>query len=70
MCVSMSIGRDASDCSAEVADATFPVEVNLPVNESTCACSILLEGGHICKVGGVQSGQGPVLDRSERSERL
>jgi hypothetical protein len=25
---------------------------------------------HICKVGGVQSGQGPVLDRSDRSGRL
>jgi hypothetical protein len=42
MCVCVSIGRLACDCGLEIADAAFPMEVNLPVKEGSCACSVLL----------------------------
>jgi hypothetical protein len=45
ICVGMSIGMLASDCSPEIADAVFPVKVNLPIKEGLCVCLVLLESG-------------------------
>jgi hypothetical protein len=42
MCVCVSIGGLACDCGPEIADAAFPMEINFPVKEGACACSVLL----------------------------
>jgi hypothetical protein len=42
VCVCVSVCGPACDCSLEIADAAFPVKVNLPVEKSPCACSVLL----------------------------
>jgi hypothetical protein len=45
VCVCVSIGGVASDCLPEVAYAAFPVKINFPIKEGSCACSVLLESG-------------------------
>jgi hypothetical protein len=56
MCVCVSVCRQACDCGPEVADTAFSVEINLPVKEGACTCSVLLISSRldtIKPVGGV-----------------
>jgi hypothetical protein len=47
VCVCVSIGRVASDCGPEIADAAFPMEVYLPIKEGSCTCSVLLKSSQL-----------------------
>jgi hypothetical protein len=43
MCVCVPVGRVARDCGLEIADAAFPMEVDLPIKEGSCACSVVTD---------------------------